>query len=395
VGTDFRAAVRGGLHDPSTLIYYLILGVAAGLVGILYAKCFYGTVAVFHRLHIPLWVKPAVGGFFVGLMGLMVKGSIHTGYGWVQISMSDQILSLPLWIVLVLPFAKILATSLTVGSGGSGGIFGPGMVIGGMLGASFWRLGHDVLPNMPGSAAPFVIVGMMALFGSIAHAPFAVMLMVAEMTGNLSLLAPAMLAIAVATLIVGDRTIYTSQLPNRASAPAHRLRSSFPLLAALTVRNAYEPAQHTETTPGTPSKGPAVDLQDRLDDAMLVMADADVNQIAVVDAGKTVGILTYRDALTTYRSMIDTGLRRVDQLPATSLIMEFTVGSGSAVDGRTLREAGFPPESLVVSVAQHGRSAIPVASTVLHTGDVLTVVGKPGQAQQLRELIESVTAGPP
>lgn len=76
---------------------------------------------------------------------------------------------------------------------GSGGIFGPGMVIGGILGALIWRVSHHLLPGLPNTPAPFVIVGMMALFGGIAHAPLAVMLMVAEMTGNLSMLAPAMI----------------------------------------------------------------------------------------------------------------------------------------------------------------------------------------------------------
>jgi CBS domain-containing protein len=195
-----------------------------------------------------------------------------------------------------------------------------------------------------------------------------------------------MLAIAVATLLVGDRTIYTSQLPNRASAPAHRLRSSFPLLAALTVRNAYEPAKTVEK--GAAPRGPSVDVRDRLDDAMLVMADADVSVVPVVSDGAVTGRLTYGDALRTYRSMIDTGLRRVDQLPATSLIMEFTVAEGAPVDGAALRDAGFPPESLVVSVLRDGRSNIPVAGTVLHAGDVLTLVGKPDQSAVLRTLTE-------
>src|SRR5262245_23456252 len=118
----------------------------------------------------------------------------------------DGLARLPLWLVLILPVAKIATTSLSIGSGGSGGIFGPGMVIGGMLGASLWRLGHGVLPGMPAQPAAFVIIGMMALFGGIAHAPLAVMLMVAEMTGNLSLLAPAMLAVAVPPALVGDST---------------------------------------------------------------------------------------------------------------------------------------------------------------------------------------------
>ena len=81
-------------------------------------------------------------------------------------------------------------------------------------------LGFGVLPGIPADPAPFVIVGMMALFGGIAHAPLAVMLMVAEMTGNLSLLAPAMIAVALSTALVGDHTIYRSQLPYRAASPA-------------------------------------------------------------------------------------------------------------------------------------------------------------------------------
>ena len=114
---------------------------AAGWSGCSTRASFYGITDLFHRCALPRWLKPALGGLLVGLMGLGVPGALHTGYGWVQIGMSRELLTLPLWMVLLLPFAKILATSLSIGSGGSGGIFGPGMVIGGMLGAAFWRLG--------------------------------------------------------------------------------------------------------------------------------------------------------------------------------------------------------------------------------------------------------------
>lgn len=97
---------------------------------------------------------------------------------------------------------------------------------------------------MPASPAPFVIVGMMAHFGGIAHAPLAVMLMVAEMTGNLSLLAPAMVAVAVSSALVGDHTIYRAQLPDRVSSPIHRIRFSFPMLSTLFVRDAMSPSAH-------------------------------------------------------------------------------------------------------------------------------------------------------
>src|ERR687884_484235 len=237
----FGDQARLGFTHPVQLLYYALLGVVSGLGGLLYDRSFYGITGLFHRMALPRWIKPALGGLLVGGLGLIIPGALHTGYGWVQLSMGQELLALPLWVILLLPFAKILATSLSIGSGGSGGIFGPGMVIGGMLGAAFWRLGHGVLPSMPDSPAPFVIVGMMALFGGIAHAPLAVMLMVAEMTGNLSMLAPAMVAVGVSTALVGDNTIYRSQLPNRASAPAHRVQFSFPLLSALVVRDAMTP----------------------------------------------------------------------------------------------------------------------------------------------------------
>ena len=204
--------------------YYVVLGLLCGGVGLLYARGFYGTTHMFHRLRLPRWIKPGIGGLCVGLIGLALPQALGMGYGWVQISMtSPGLLSLPLWVILLLPFAKFVTTGLSIGSGGSGGIFGPGMVIGGMLGAVVWRLTYHVLPGVPDSPGPFVIVGMMALFGGIAHAPLAVMLMVAEMTGNLSMLAPAMIAVGIASILVGKNSIYTKQV-NR--LPIQRILST-------------------------------------------------------------------------------------------------------------------------------------------------------------------------
>ncbi len=237
----FATPANLAFTSPPQLFYYVILGIICGLMGLLYARGFYGISHLFHRLHLPRWIKPAIGGLFVGLIGLVVPQAISMGYGWVQVSMGAGLLSLPLWVILLLPFVKILTTGLSIGSGGSGGIFGPGMVIGGMTGAMLWRLCYHVFPGIPAVPGPFVIVGMMALFGGIAHAPIAVMLMVAEMTGNLSLLAPAMIAVSLSYLIVGKQSIYTSQLATRADSPAHRLRFSFPLLSLLSVRQAMGP----------------------------------------------------------------------------------------------------------------------------------------------------------
>ena len=134
---------------------------------------------------------------------------------------ASQLLHIPLWIVLLLPFARIVTTGLSIGSGGSGGIFGPGMVIGAFVGAlsgACWSQSSQAWVSDP---APYVIVGMMACFGSISRAPLAVMLMVAEMTGTLSLIVPAMVAVGLATLIVraGQTTPSTGASSGVAQSP--------------------------------------------------------------------------------------------------------------------------------------------------------------------------------
>lgn len=218
--------------DPAQLPWFLGIGIICAAVGYLYAKAFYGTVALSHRVTIPGGpvLKPTIGGLLVGLMALAIPQILSSGYGWVQLAADKSTLvGIPLWIVIILPLAKIVATSLTVGTGGSGGIFGPGIVIGGFVGAAIWRLadlaGAPALPDGPGV---FIIVAMMACFGSVAHAPLAVMIMVAEMTGSFSVLPGAMICVGIAYLLISRTTvsIYKSQRLNREAAQEVRVRSA-------------------------------------------------------------------------------------------------------------------------------------------------------------------------
>ena len=237
-------SLGAGFTDPRQLLYFALIGLVAGLVGRLYISSFYGFTAWFKRWPIPRAARAGIGGVAVGLMGMVLPGVIGTGYGWVQAGLGrDALMTIPLWIIVVLPFAKILATSLSIGSGGSGGIFGPGMVVGALLGAAIWRLLLPWAPFMPADPSPFVIVAMMAFFGSVAHAPIAVMLMVAEMTGNLSMLAPAMIAVGIALLVVDDKSIYASQLGSRSESPAHRFQFSMPVMATLPACDAARAAR--------------------------------------------------------------------------------------------------------------------------------------------------------
>jgi CIC family chloride channel protein len=211
---------------PTQFIWFALLGVLAGFTARAYSGSFYGAVDLAKRIRLPRWLIPAVAGVLVGFLGLFIPGVLGTGYGTVQSFLTTQgVLAVPLGILILVPFAKILATSLSIGSGGSGGIFGPGMVIGATLGAATWSVLHTLAPHLglDGSVGPspavYVIVGMVAVFGAIAHAPVAMLLMVAEMTQNLAVVPPAMLALAISAVIVGETTIYRSQLETRSEQP--------------------------------------------------------------------------------------------------------------------------------------------------------------------------------
>ncbi|OBA61318.1 chloride channel protein [Mycobacterium sp. 1100029.7] len=215
---------------PGPLLWFVVLGLAAAGVGSLYAQTFHFVVSLTHRVRIASWIKPAIGGLLVGLLGLLIPQILSSGYGWAQLAAArGSLLQIPLWIVLVLPFAKIIATSLSIGTGGSGGLFGPGIVIGAFVGAAIWRLGDILtLPGIPRDPGVFVVVGMMACFGSVARAPLAILIMVAEMTGSFSVVPGAILAVGIAALIMSrtNVTIYEAQRLNRETAEAERAGSA-------------------------------------------------------------------------------------------------------------------------------------------------------------------------
>lgn len=422
----------GGYHfaHPLQLLYFGLIGIACGLIGRLYARSFYGVTALFRRLPATRYLKPALGGLATGLIGIALPGVLGTGYGWVQTSMSPGLLHLSLWVVLLLPFAKIVATSCSIGSGGSGGIFGPGMVIGGFTGAAVWRLLHGVAPAMPHQAAPFVVVGMIACFGSIAHAPLAVMLMVVEMTGSLTVLAPAMVAVGLATLTVGDATIYRSQLKSRAESAAHRLRAALPLLsltasaeamsaprlvldAAVTVARARELLLEAGL-PGAPVENGKSrfcgivslhDLTQLPPDAAIgqharfsergVEADETLDVVAerltatgsswlpVVERGKVVGILGMTELIGGYRHALATSLRRLTAAGRTVLVEE-RVGEESEVSDRRISEVDWSPGTVIISVERDGQLLLVTGRTQLLPGDLVSALSHPRSASTLR-----------
>lgn len=228
-----------GTFNPLRLPLYFVLGITAGLLAILYVKTFYKVRSIFEDLKVSKYLKPAVGGLFTGLIALMFPEVMGVGYGWVQVLVSGKLNIIPTFgipliiILLLLPFAKIIATSFSIGSGGSGGVFAPGIVIGSSLGLLMGILFHYVFPGVANTYVPFVIIGMLSFFGAAGKVPLSVMIMVVEMTGSLQLLPGAMIAVAASYIISGNYSIYKSQVQNRRASPAHMGEYNTPLLSTI------------------------------------------------------------------------------------------------------------------------------------------------------------------
>jgi CIC family chloride channel protein len=301
------------------------------------------------------------------------------------------------------------------------------MVIGGIVGAVAWRFGHD-LPGFPQEPGPVVIICMIALFGSIAHAPLAMLLMVGEMTGNLSLLAPAMVAVAIATLVVGDNSIYESQVDSRDDSPAHRHRFAFPLLAALSAGRATTRAlQITAETPvstalaqirmdgstrivvpsgdnevvgettvaalqRTFDRNPSAVVRDAtdpvpavvpddapLDAALDLLLEHDRGWLPVVDAkGDVLGTIDAKGLMRTYHEAEEGRFRPLDWSPAGTEVFDVVVDAAAPVVGLRLRDADFPSGMRVVAVERSSETVVADGDTLIASGDRLTITCTPG-----------------
>lgn len=220
-------------NHPAELLLYLALGVICALFGVVYVKTFYGVRDIFRKLPMDDWLKPALGGLALGLMALFIPQVLGSGYGWVQAALYGK---MALWVMLVIALAKIIATSLTISSGGSGGVFAPSLVIGAMLGGAFGASAELLFPTLTQDPRAYVLVGMAGFFAGVANAPIATLIMVSELTGNYGLLAPLMLVCVVAMVVMRKNSIYEKQVPGRFDSPAHLGDFVIDVLEGITVR---------------------------------------------------------------------------------------------------------------------------------------------------------------
>ncbi|MFZ0391796.1 MAG: chloride channel protein, partial [Calditrichia bacterium] len=203
------------LVSPLELIPYVILGILAGLVALLFIKILYAFEDYFDDLKINGIIKTMAGGLIIGLMGIFVPHIYGVGYNSMNMALLGQ---LPWITMLGLVFMKILATSVSLGSGGSGGIFAPALFMGTMTGGFFGALVHQIMPSYSASSGAYSLVGMGAVVAGATHAPITAILIIFELTNDYKIILPLMITSIIAVVIttkLKKESIYTLKLLRR------------------------------------------------------------------------------------------------------------------------------------------------------------------------------------
>lgn len=236
--------------NPLQLIPYLVLALFLALGATIYIRTFYGIHDLFKKLPLPKYLKPAIGGLLTGIIGFFLPEALGTGYGTIQ----DALFGNTGIILLVLiVFAKIATTSFTVGSGGSGGIFGPAIVIGGAIGGVVGITFQQYFPIFQINSGSFVLVGMAGFFAAAANTPISTIVMVSELTGNYHLLVPSLWVCIIAFILARKNTLYIKQISSRFDAPIHRRNMIKAILKHSEINKVFDLKKVKEEITVTPS----------------------------------------------------------------------------------------------------------------------------------------------
>ncbi|MBN1564810.1 MAG: chloride channel protein [Anaerolineae bacterium] len=426
-------------------VEYAILGIAGGIVATLMPVIFYRTRDLFHKIPVPPHIKPAIGGLAVGLMALELPEVLGGGYGWLQMAMDGD---LALDLLLVLIFAKTLAMSLSVASGGSGGVFAPSLFVGGMLGGVI----AEILNQNP---AAFVLVGMAAVFSGAGRVPIATLFMVTEMTGGYHLLAPAALVVALSYMVqvtlstpLKYKSLYEAQIPNRdrrrdidllegitVADVMTKEFDSVPLTMALQdLATEFERTHHHGFTvvddegclAGVVSltdleramltehfethivaeiavrDGLATGYADEtVSEALWRMGNRRIGRLPIVDRHdrrKLVGVLRRQDIIHAYEHAIanrKTVSSRLRELRAAHegkvQVIEVDIDTNHAFEGKTVQAMAehLPHDCILVSIRRNNRILIPHSDTIIQREDHLVILASESCAVATEQALHS------
>jgi len=262
--------------------FYPVLGVAAGLIALLFVVTLYKSEDLFEGLRIPGYLKPALGGLIIGFLLLIWPYVFGVGYGGINLSLKNQ---LPGLVLFPLIFVKIIATSITLGSGGSGGVFAPSLFIGAMTGGFFgWGI-HELFPLITADSGAYALVAMGAVVAATTHAPITAIIIIFEMTATYEIILPLMISCILSTLIatsLKSGSIYTTKLLRRGMDVSQSWEQS--VLQTVKVGDIMD--SHVVTIR---EDEPLVDIIERF-------KTEDISHLYVVNEGNNLrGIISFRD----------------------------------------------------------------------------------------------------
>jgi len=438
------------LVTPLELPLYLVLGAIAALAGVGFTRLLYLAQDLFDAWRFPAVLKPMAGGLLVGLAGLWSPQIFGVGFAAIEDVLQNRLV---LQGALLLAGLKILATSLTIGSGGSGGVFAPSLFIGSMVGAAFGMLVHRWLPAHTAASGGYALVGMAAVFAAASRAPITAILIIFEMTQEYRIILPLMFATVVSTLVASRldaESIYTLKLKRRGVDVT--VRRDVDLMRAIRVEDAMTPmARLVTVTPDTPLTdlaqifretflhGVAVldgagelygivtlaDLEqasdtrlsgtvgdicttrvrtafpdETLEDALHHVGALDVGRIPVVDRARPrrlLGMLERSDIIRAYSQLSLDNQERLAHIERLQLeratearTVEVVLDGRSRAVGKTLKELSLPPECVVASIHRGTRTLIPRGDTQLRAGDRVVAVTTGAGETALRQSLSRV-----
>ncbi len=438
------------LVSPWELVLYVVLGVLAAVVGVGFIFLLYKTEDLFDAWSFPEYLKPAVGGLAIGLMGLYLPQICGVGYETIESTLLNPG---DLTLLAVLLVGKLVATCLTLGSGGSGGVFAPSLFSGAMLGGAFGVVAHRLLPDITATEGAYALVGMAAVFAGAARAPMTAILILFEMTDDYRIILPLMLSTVISTVLaehLSRESIYTLKLVrrgvrlalgrdidvmqgvfvNEAMTPAADLdvvsvdmsleelarefdrthHHGFPVLheegylyGVVTHRDLEEAMRRGDisnlTVRDIATASPVTVYPDEpLWVALKRLGIRDVGRLPVVhrhDPRRLLGMVHRRDVVRAYNLGI---LRRLDAQQraerlrlgklASTQFVEIEVAETSPAVERELREICLPESCVVVSVQRGRQIIIPHGDTVINPRDKIVAFTTEECAVELRGIFE-------
>ena len=408
------------LHHLSSYLLVAALAVVAALLGLAFAKILYATEDLCDKVwkDRPEWARPAAGGIALGLLLLAIPQMYGVGYPVMYKAVGG---SYALWFLIVLAAGKIIACSLTIGIGGSGGVFAPSLFIGATSGMAFGEIAGHLLGPAAGQPALYAVVGMGAVFASAARAPLTSVASVVEMTGDFTLTLPVMLAVAIATATsraLSYGTIYTTKLLRRGTDIDHP-RSADPfedLTAADAMRPFPAPLTIAAGPPGPPARpgpgraplpGPVTQQRnpqvlfagESLAQALrqLELYGRDGLPVLAADGQHLQGWITSQNVLQAVARRMRTagaataqaqraagpalpGPRAAGREAPTPLrgyqILEITIPAGSPAVGRALGDITWPHEWIPVTVMDNRALRDPDPGITLTPGDRVNLLAR-------------------